>query len=88
VLVETHQETLAPIVAPQINGQRGNPVLFDLWTFPDLLSLKEDMGGRELFSHIPVRWVIWQDPNQLFDIDTPEDYQKFLEMFPDDKEKA
>jgi molybdenum cofactor cytidylyltransferase len=87
-LVETHQETLAPIVAPQINGQRGNPVLFDLWTFPDLLSLKEDMGGRELFSHIPVRWVIWQDPNQLFDIDTPEDYQKFREMFPDDKEKA
>jgi molybdenum cofactor cytidylyltransferase len=87
-LVETHQATLSPIVAPQIDGQRGNPVMFDLRTFPDLLSLKKDMGGRTLFSHIPVRWVIWHDSNQLFDIDTPEDYQKFREMFPDDKEKA
>ena len=28
-IIEAHQETLAPITAPQINGQKGNPVLFD-----------------------------------------------------------
>lgn len=87
-LVELHQETLSAIIAPQINGQRGNPVLFDIKTFPDLFSLKEEMGGRVLFSNFPVRWVIWHDPNQLFDIDTPEDYQKFLKIFQNSEEKG
>ena len=80
-LIDAHQGTLGPIIAPQINGQRGNPVLFDIRTFPDLLSLKEDMGGRVLFSHYPVRWISWNDPNQLMDIDTPEDFQKFMNIY-------
>ncbi len=82
-LVETHQLTLGPIVAPQIDGQRGNPVLFDVKTFPALLSLKEDMGGKLLFSQFPVEWITWHDRDQLLDIDTPDEYQKFLEIFPD-----
>ena len=86
-LVETHQETLSPIVAPEIDGQRGNPVLFDSKTFPDLLSLTGDTGGRALFSHYQVRRVIWHDPNLLMDIDTPEDYKKFLEIFQNGLEK-
>jgi molybdenum cofactor cytidylyltransferase len=85
-IVESHRVTLAPLTAPQINGQRGNPVLFDIKTFPHLLSLKGDMGGRALFSHFAVQWVIWNDPHQLIDIDTPADYQKFLEMFLDNEE--
>ena len=87
-IVESHRVTLAPITAPQINGQRGNPVLFDINTFTDLLSLNGDMGGRTLFSHFAVQWVIWHDINQLMDIDTPADYQKFLEMFMDSEEMA
>ena len=86
-LVETHQESLSPIVAPEINGQQGNPVMFDSRTFPDLLSLKGDTGGRVLFSHYQVRRVIWNDPNLLMDIDTPEDYKKFLEIFHNGLEK-
>jgi molybdenum cofactor cytidylyltransferase len=84
-LVEAHQLSLEPIIAPQINGQRGNPVLFDRKTFPDLLSLKEDKGGKALFSQYPIQWVTWYDPNQLIDIDTPEDYQKFLEIYPENE---
>jgi len=82
-LIESHRETLAPITAPQINGQRGNPVLFDTNIFTDLLSLNGDVGGRALFSRFTVSCVIWHDPSQLMDIDTPADYQKFLEMFKD-----
>ncbi len=81
-LVEAHQATLSPIIAPQIDGQRGNPVLFDCCTFLKLLSLEGDIGGRVLFSQFPVQWVIWHDPNLLFDIDTPEDYYKFLDIYP------
>jgi molybdenum cofactor cytidylyltransferase len=82
-LVETHQITLAPIIAPQSDGQRGNPVLFDSTTFPQLLLLSGDSGGRSLFAHYPVQWVPWHDSRILLDVDTPEAYEKFLEIFPE-----
>lgn len=48
-LVERYRQTLAPIVAPLYDGgQRGNPVLFDRSTFPELLALHGDSGGRPL----------------------------------------
>ncbi len=45
-LVETHASHLEPITAPLVDGQRGNPVLFDASTFPDLMALRGDVGGR------------------------------------------
>ena len=86
-LIEVHQESLSPIIAPQIDGQRGNPVLFDIKTFPDLLNLKGDMGGRTLFSYFPIRWITWHDPKQLMDIDTPEDFTRFLDIYPEGETK-
>ena len=77
-LVERHAETLAPIIAPLIDGQRGNPVLFDRQAFPDLLALQGDTGGRALFSRYPVDWLPWHDARLLLDIDKPEDYQNLL----------
>jgi len=48
-LVERHRQTLAPVVTPVYQGgQRGNPVLFDRRTFPELLALEGDTGGRPL----------------------------------------
>jgi len=75
-LVETHTGTLAPIVAPLVNGQRGNPVLFDRETFHDLCALTGDVGGRALFAHYPITWVPWHDPSVLVDIDTASDLAK------------
>jgi molybdenum cofactor cytidylyltransferase len=44
-----HRQTLAPLVAPlYAGGERGNPVLFDRSTFPELLALQGDTGGRLL----------------------------------------
>jgi len=79
-LVERHAATLSPLVAPQIDGQRANPVLFDRQTFPDLMALRGDVGGRVLFSRNPVAWVIWHDSSLILDVDTLEDYQRLLEM--------
>ena len=86
-LVQVHQETLGSIIAPLINGHQGNPVLFDEKVFTNLKLLKGDIGGRALFSQFPVQWITWQDPNQLFDIDTPEDYKKFLGLFTENEEE-
>ncbi len=82
-LVEAHQVSLSPIVAPQIDGQRGNPVLFDTVTFKEILAIEGDIGGRALFSRFPVEWVTWQDANLLLDIDSKEDYLRFLSAYPD-----
>jgi len=79
-LIETHALSLAPIVAPVVDGKRANPVLFDRVTFNDLMKLQGDVGGRALFGHYPVQWVPWFDSNLMLDIDTPEDYQKLLEL--------
>jgi molybdenum cofactor cytidylyltransferase len=73
-LVALHAENLASIVVPLIDGQRGNPVLFDRCTFPDLLSLQGDQGGRALFSRYPLTWLPWHDAALLLDVDTQEDY--------------
>ena len=72
-LTESHAQTLAPILAPQVAGQRANPVLFDRVTFPDLMSLTGDVGGRAIFGKYPVIYLPWQDESLLLDIDTPED---------------
>jgi molybdenum cofactor cytidylyltransferase len=80
-MIEIHQKTLYPIIAPQINGQSGTPVLFDATTFKELNLLQGDNGGKAIFTKYPVEWIPWHDENQLLDIDTPTDYQKFLETF-------
>lgn len=75
-LVAEHARTLAPIVAPLIDEQRGNPVLFDRVTFADFEALEGDVGARPLFArHRPV-WVPWHEARALLDIDTVEDYQR------------
>jgi len=77
-LLENHAGNLMPIVAPQVAGRRANPVLFDCITFPALMELEGDVGGRPLFSRYPTAWLPWDDPGLLLDVDTPEDYQRLL----------
>jgi molybdenum cofactor cytidylyltransferase len=77
-LIERYRATLAPAVWPKYGGQRGNPVLFDRVTFPDLMHLTGDTGGRSVLGtyadhaqRVPV-----SNPGVLYDIDTPDDYIK------------
>ena len=79
-LVEEHASTLAPIVAPMVLDQRANPVLFDRVTFPDLMKLEGDTGGRGIFSKHRVTYLPWHDDAMLLDVDTPEHYQRLKEL--------
>ena len=79
-LIEKHAATLAPIVAPLILDQRGNPVLFDRVTFPDLMKLEGDVGGRGIFSKYKVTYLPWHDDALLLDVDTPEHYQRLKDL--------
>jgi molybdenum cofactor cytidylyltransferase len=75
-LVEAHSQSLAPIVAPLVDGQRGNPVLFDPVTFDALMQVTGDTGGRQIFAKYPLRYVPWHDRAVLLDVDEPQDYAR------------
>ena len=79
-LIDRHAETLAPIIAPLVDDRRGNPVLFDRRTYPDLAALTGDTGGRALFARYPVNWLPWHDRSALADIDTLDDYRRLQEQ--------
>ena len=79
-LVEEHASTLAPIVAPIVLDQRANPVLFDHVTFPELMKLEGDTGGRGIFSKHRVAYLPWHDDAMLLDVDTPEHYQRLKDL--------
>jgi molybdenum cofactor cytidylyltransferase len=78
-LLDTHTRTLASIVAPMVDYQRNNPVLFDRVTFKDFSAIEGDAGGRQIFSKHQVTWVPWVDSSVFIDVDTMEDYHKLNE---------
>ncbi len=79
-LVESHSRELQPILAPLVlEERRANPVLFDRITFPDLLKLEGDIGGRAIFSNYKVEYLPWHDDILLLDVDKPEDYKRLIE---------
>lgn len=77
-LKDRHAEGLFPIVAPLAADRRANPVLFDRVTFPDLMKLQGDVGGRAVMRQFPVEYVTWHDESLLFDVDDEEDYWKLM----------
>ena len=77
-LLEKHAQELFPIVAPMVMDRRANPVLFDRATFPDLLTLEGDVGGRAVFHKHHVEYLPWHDDRLLLDVDTPEMYQRLI----------
>lgn len=64
------------IVAPQVAGRRGNPVLFGRSHFAELMSLTGDFGARRLLSEHPVITVEWDSADAFLDVDTPEDLRR------------
>ncbi len=80
-LLEAYYQSPDYLVAPLVDGQRANPALFDRLTFPDLMALKGDVGGRAIFSKFQATWVPWHDSRLLLDVDTPDDYQVLLDAY-------
>ncbi len=74
-LVTEHSTTLASIILPESGGRRANPALFDRRTFPSLMDIRGDVGGKAIFSKFQVNSIPWVDESILIDVDTPEDYK-------------
>ena len=80
-IIDGYEKTLPPITLPIIGDKRGNPVLFDNITYSELLVLKGDSGGRQLFSKFNVKEISWDDIRLNLDIDTIEDYESLLSLY-------
>jgi len=76
-LLKRHEATLAPVVWPEYQGQRGNPVLFDCVAFPQLQELSGDTGGKPVLLAYAragtAQRVTVDEPGILLDIDSPHD---------------
>jgi molybdenum cofactor cytidylyltransferase len=77
-LKNQHMTSMIPIIAPMVDDQRSNPVLFDRMTFEELLLLEGDTGGRAIMGHFEHTWLPWLDTRLLMDIDTPEDLERCI----------
>jgi molybdenum cofactor cytidylyltransferase len=77
-LIERHRRTLAPVVWPEFEGQRGTPVLFDRRLFVELMQVRGDTGGRPVLQahQAAAERVAVSSSAVLLDIDRPEDIER------------
>jgi hypothetical protein len=77
-LIGQYLERKPQIAIPVYQGFRGNPVLLDRSVFPEVMSLKGDIGCRAIFgSHSEnILKVPVDDVGILLDVDTQSDFQK------------
>ncbi len=77
-LIQRHRQTLAPLVWPEFEGRRGNPVLFDRRLFPELRQIRGDTGGKPvaLAYQDQAERVNVAEAGVLQDFDRPEDLDR------------
>ena len=78
-LVKAYQQHGAIAVASHYNDTFGVPALFDRSVFSSLMKIGDEMGARQILKKleqdlIPVPFIGGE-----IDLDTPEDYQKFID---------
>jgi len=71
-LLATYRAGQEAALAAAVEGERGNPVLFDRRYFDDLCAVDGDVGGRELLLADGVA-VETGDPGVLRDVDRPNE---------------
>ncbi len=69
-----------PIIIASYQGKRGHPVLFSSQVYGEILAAPLDQGAKVVVRKDParVREIPLDDPGILADIDTPEDYARFV----------
>lgn len=80
-MVRSFRENPGPLILPFHNGVAGHPVLVGRELFSDILTRPLEEGLRSLImeSARTLREVRVVDPGILIDIDTPDDYWRFIE---------
>jgi len=81
-LIDAYEKTGKGIVLPVHGGRRGHPVLIDTKYRNEIGTLDPGTGLRQLMRNHPedVLELRTRSPRVLLDLDTPEDYERALEL--------
>jgi molybdenum cofactor cytidylyltransferase len=77
-LIQKFQDKKKAIIASAYSKSHGVPVLFSRSFFSNLLLLSDDQGAKKIVQQFPDQLDTVAFPKGSIDLDTPEDYQKFL----------
>jgi molybdenum cofactor cytidylyltransferase len=79
-LLAAAQTQKNPITVPLYQGRKGHPVIYSAETITKILLMESTHTGKELFEHFEGRITFTdvEDPAVLIDIDTPEDYERYI----------
>ena len=79
-LIDSFRAAPLPILVASCQGKRGHPVLFSSHIYGEILAAPLDQGAKVVVRKDPsrVRELSLDDPGILADIDTPEDYQRYV----------
>jgi molybdenum cofactor cytidylyltransferase len=82
MLVAAYKGSRARIVVPTYRGARGNPVLFDRGVFPQMATIRGDIGAKSVVQKnaADVLEVEVPDMGVLVDIDTPSDLDRRMKV--------
>jgi molybdenum cofactor cytidylyltransferase len=77
-LIQKFHEKKKAIIASSYAKSSGVPVLFSRSFFSNLLLLNDDQGAKKIVQQFPDQVETVAFPKGSIDLDTEEDYQKFL----------
>jgi molybdenum cofactor cytidylyltransferase len=80
LLMTAHRTTGSLIVASRRGDRLEAPALFSFAFFDELAALRDDAGSREILRRNESRALGIELPGAEFDMDTPEDYQRLIDL--------
>lgn len=87
-VIEKYRETKAPIIIATCNGRRGHPILISKGIYHEVMNISEEkMGLKEIIKRheSEILYVETVDYGVIIDIDTPEELEKTLNKFLNNK---
>lgn len=81
-LLEEWERSPEKIVVARYRGKGGHPVIFPRPLFGELMEASPGVGARAVLRRDArrVRWIDFEDPGIVADIDSLGDYEKFVKM--------
>lgn len=78
-LVTQHTQSGKSIVASEYAGTQGVPALFARSFFSNILMLQDEHGAKKIIEQFPEHVSSIAFPEGSIDLDTPEDYERYLQ---------
>jgi CTP:molybdopterin cytidylyltransferase MocA len=80
ILLDIAQRKNNPITVPEHSGKRGHPVIYNSEVLKKILEMQPTDNAKQLLEYFSGKFsqVEVQDPAVLIDIDTPEDYDRYI----------